>query len=166
MDNVETFDKAAFSKDADLMYEIISWTPHNYSKPLGITLISPKSKYSLCGSLLNLRKDRYLSVTVYHITVGPVPGTHFHKKCSGKKCTLIKYYGYSSCAHGEIKSAVVFDSDWSSPEYFLSSSLTAFSIQLICQVVGQVLIGQLSYLHVAKLFNHLHLPNSFNPTDR
>lgn len=162
MENVETFDKAAFSKDEDLMHELVSWVPRASTKPLGITLISPKRNCSLCSSSLSLRKDRYSSVTIYHSTMGPTPGSHFHKICSGKKCSLIQYYGYYSCAHGDSKSKVIFDSDWASHEYFVSSSLTAFSMLFIRQVDSQVLIGQLSYLQVAELFNHVHSSYSYD----
>jgi hypothetical protein len=41
-------------------------------------------------------------------------------------------------------------------EYFVSSSLTAFSLRTMREVDAQILIGQLSYQQIADMFNHIH----------
>ena len=152
MENVETFDKTAFSKDEALLGELVSWTPRMFSKPLGIILISPKDKCVICGHPLVVRKDRHSSITVYHMTMGPLPGMHFYKICSNNKCSVVQHYGYYT-----LNELVHFDTDWASHEFFISSSLSAFSMLLIKQVDSQILIGQLSYLQIAELFKHMHL---------
>lgn len=39
-------------------------------------------------------KDRPSPVVVYHDTMGSVPGSHYHKYCSNKKCVFTQYFGY------------------------------------------------------------------------
>ena len=149
MENVETFDKTAFCKDEALLGELVSWTPHLFSKPLGIVLVSPKENRVICGQSVVVQKNRHSYITVYHMTMGPLPGMHFYKICSNKKCSVVQHYGYYM-----LNELVNFDTDWASHEF--SSSLSAFSMLLIKQVDSQVLIGQLSYLQIVKLFNHMH----------
>ena len=105
----------------------------------------------LCKKELVTRKDRPSYITVYDNQLGAVPGMHFHKIYPSKVYCLTQYYGYYST--GGAKSQVYYDSDWATNDYFVSSSLTAFSMSLIQQVDSQVLIGQLSYKQISDIFN-------------
>ena len=155
MDNIQTFDRSAFQQDEELMRQLTTWTPKSFGKHLGIVLISPKTICVSCGKLLVLRKDRHSSITIYHITMGPTPGMHFHKECSSKTCSVTQYYGYYTIDKAG-KCQVFYDSNWASNDYFLSSSLTAFSMSLLQQLDYQIVIGQLSYLQVAQIFNQVY----------
>ena len=123
--------------------------PTSATKPLGIVLISKKKEFVCCKKELIIRKDRPLYVTVYDSNIGPVPGTHFHKTCS-----ITQYYGYYST--GEDKSQVCYDSDWATNDYFVSSSLTAYSMSVIRHVDSQIVIRQLSYKQISDMYNHVH----------
>ena len=152
IDNVEEFDEAALKKDDEILKELAKWTSPSLKKPLGIVLISKKKACSLCKRELVVRKDRPSCITVYDSHIGPTPGTHFHKLCSSKVCSLTQYYGYYSTGGDNLR--VYYDSDWATNDYFISSSLTAYSMDLIRQVDSQILIGQLSYKQIADIYNH------------
>ena len=154
IDNIEAFDKHALKKDDCLLQELVGWVPTSSAKPLGIVLISKKKVCSLCKGELVIRKDRPSYITVYDSYIGSVPGTHYHKTCSSKVCFVTQYYGYYST--GGDKSKVYYDSDWSTNDYFVSSSLTAYSMSLIRQIDSQILIGQLSYKQISDIFNYNH----------
>ena len=154
VDNIETFDRDALKKDESLMKELVEWVPTSATKPLGIALISSKKVCVRCKRELVTRKDRPSYITVYDTQMGPAPGTHFHKICPSKVCCLTQYYGYYST--GGAKSQLYYDSDWATNDYFVSSSLTAYSMSLLRQVDSQVLIGQLSYKQISDIFNHVH----------
>ena len=154
IDNIEAFDRCALRKDDCLLKELVGWVPTSATKPLGIILISKKKVCLFCKKELVTRKDRPSYVTVYDSHIGPAPGTHFHKICSSKCCTLTQYYGYHST--GGDMSQVYYDSDWATNDYFVSSSTTAYSMSLIRQVDSQILIGQLSYKQISDIFNHVH----------
>ena len=154
IDNIEAFDRCALRKDDSLLKELVGWVPTSATKSLGVILISKKKLCLICKKELVTRKDRPSYVTVYDSHIGPAPGTHFHKTCSSKCCTLTQYYGYHST--GGEKSKVYYDSDWATNDYFVSSSTTAYSMSLIRQVDSQILIGQLSYKQISDIFNHVY----------
>ena len=154
IDNVEAFDKCALKTDDCLLKELVEWVPTSATKPLGIDLISKKKECVHCKKELIIRKDRPSYVTVYDSNIGPVPGTHFHKTCSSKTCSITQYYGYYST--GGDKSQVYYDSDWATNDYFVSSSLTAYSMSVIRHVDSQIVIGQLSYKQISDIYNHVH----------
>ena len=154
VENIRTFDEKAFDTDKALLQQLSIWTPTQgyFVKPLGVVLISPQTQCVLRGQALSLRKDRPASIVVYDDVSGTLPGTHYSKICSSKICTLTQYYRYYTTA-----SQVVYNSDWKSMPYFVSSSLTAFAMSMLTRVDSEVLIGQLSYKQVADIFNHIHL---------
>jgi hypothetical protein len=151
IDNVRSFDERAFESDATLVRELLSWTPSMTGKPLGLVLISPVNSCVLCGQRLTLRRDRPASITVYDDNLGPVLGSHFHKICTTKSCKLTQYFGYYT-----IGSRSIFNDDWKDLTYFVSSSLTAFSLSMLKRIDIEIIIGQLSYKQIADIFNHVH----------
>ena len=158
VENIQLFDEKQFDTDRALIQQLSVWKPSvsgSFNKPLGIVLISPKTQCVLCGEALTLRKDRPASVVVYDDFSGSVPGTHYHKTCVSKVCTLTQYYGYYTS--GKARSQVFYNTDWKTLPYFMSSSLTAFSLAMLERVDSEVLIGQLSYKQIADIFNHIHM---------
>ena len=159
VENIHTFDQKAFETDNVLFQQLYAWKPSvsgsgYFDKPLRMVLISPETECVLCGQPLSLRKDRPSSIVVYNDSSGPVPGTHYNKTCTSKVCTITQYYGYYTS--GKATSQVFYNSNWKSLPYFISSSLTAFSMDMLKRVDREVLIGQLSYKQIADIFNHIH----------
>lgn len=151
IENIHSFDERAFDTDEALTKELISWMP-TPEKPLGVILISPQTTCALCGQSLVLRKDRPTSLVIYDIKFGSIPGSHYYKTCSNKLCTLTQYYGYYTT--GREKSQVIYNINWGTHPYLVSSSLTAFSISMLKRMDSEVVIGQLSYKQIAEIFNH------------
>ena len=50
----------------------------------------------------------------------------------------------------------MFNGDWESLQYFASSRETFFSMEILIQADGHVLIGQLSFKQQADLYNYFH----------
>ena len=117
---------------------------------------SPETQCVLCAQPLSLRRDRPTSVVLYGNLSGPVPGTHYHKICSNKVCTLTQYYGYYTS--GGETSQVFFNANWNYLPWFMSSFLTCFSMDFLRRVDSEVLIGQLSYKTFSTIFT-LKLPS-------
>lgn len=46
-----------------------------------------------------------------------------------------------------------YNTDWQSLKYFVSSSLTAFSLNMLKRMDIEIVIGQLSYKQIAEVFN-------------
>ena len=153
LENIHSFDERAFDTDESLLQQLIGWTPST-GRPLGLVLISPEKYCALCGQALVLRKDRPATIVIYDDRLGPVPGSHFYKTCSSKLCTLTQHYGYYTT--GQQPSQVLYNTAWRDLRYFVSSSLTAFSLHMLRQADYQVVIGQLSYKQIADIFNHVH----------
>ena len=153
VENIRSFDKCAFETDEGLLQQLIGCTP-SAGRPLGIVLVSDEKCCTLCGQALTLRRDRPTSIVVYDDNLGSVPGSHFHKTCTNKLCTLTQYYGYYTT--GSESSQVFYNADWSIHRFFVSSSLTAFSMRMLKRIDSDVLIGQLSYMQIADIFNHVH----------
>ena len=150
VDNIHSFDERAFESDASLTHELIFWTSatSGMARPLGIVLISPEKCCVICGQTLTLRKDRPACITVYDYNLGPAPGSHF---CTNKTCDLTQYFGYYTTA-----SKTLFNDNWRDLEYFVSSSLTVFSMSMLKRIDIEIVIGQLSYKQIADIFNHVH----------
>ena len=57
---------------------------------------------------------------------------------------------------------VIYNDNRMEYQYFVSSSLTAFSLRTMRAVDAQILIliGQLSYQQIAEMFNHVHYQSS------
>ena len=119
-------------------------------RPLGLVLITLKKCCIVCGQKLTLRRDRPASITVYD-NLGPVPGSHFHKTFSNRTCNLKQYFGYYT-----IGSKTIFNANWRDLKYFVSSSLTTFSLSMLRRIDVEIVIGQLRYKQIADIFNQIH----------
>ena len=78
VENIQAMNAAAFETDQALQKELIFLSLPG-KKPLGIPLISPSSSCLLCGSELQLRKDRPAPIIIYDSKCGTIPGAHYHK---------------------------------------------------------------------------------------
>ena len=123
--------------------------PHS----LGIVLVSSNNTCRLCGSKLLVRNERTSCITIYTEVYGTVVGTHYHKFCQQfqKGCSFRQYYGYSS--EGD-QSVIFYDADWATIKYFVSSSETAFELDMLRKFDVELLIGQISYNQKAEIYNY------------
>ena len=153
VENLQDLDAMAFATDRRLLQELMELQVSK-GKPLGLVLISAIKKCVLCGFTLNLRKDRPSSVIVYDKDIGTEPGSHFHKYCTNRSCGCTQYYGFYTT--GGSSSEVVFNANWATLSYFMSSRETAFSMSLLQQFNAEILIGQLSFKQCADVYNFLH----------
>lgn len=143
LENMNYMDKQAFNSDKVLMSEIFQIPRQGSDAPLGIVLISSKEICCQCGSKLYLRSDRPCTITIsYDDNLGTVPGTHYTKYCQKRNCSKQEHYGYST--QGD-SGAMIYDSEWSSLPYFLSSRETAMSMEMLRRLDKEILIGQISY---------------------
>ena len=94
---------------------------------LGVVL-SSRDTCVMCHSRLLVRKDRPASIVIYDDRMGTVHGTHFHKYCTNRACGHIHYYGYYTSGKASQCSKVIFEDDWESLRYFVSSRKTTFSL--------------------------------------
>ena len=101
-----------------------------YIKRLGVPLVSANDTCITCNSPLLTRKDRPASVVLYDDSIGVVQAAHFHKICSHKECSFCQYYGYYTTGSTSSCQAV-YNSDWQSLPYFVSSKKTAISMKLL-----------------------------------
>lgn len=152
VENLQELDATAFATDKVLLQELMEKQSVK-GKPLGLLLISSNQKCLICKSNLLLRKDRGAPVVIYDDINGSLPGTHFHKYCSNRSCKFTQYYGYYTVGGSN---QVFFNSDWESLDYFVSSRETVFSINLLQRFNAEILIGQLSFMQCADIYNHLH----------
>lgn len=53
-------------------------------------------------------------------------------------------------------SSVFFNDSWESLSYLISSRETAFSMSAMYWFATEILLGQLSFLQCADIYNHLH----------
>ena len=148
VDNIKALNSSAFEIDHLLQKEMI-FLQVDGLKPLGIPLVSSAVDCLLCGSPLQLRKDRHAPVVIYDMKHGTIPGCHYHKFCPKRSCSLVQYYGYHS-----VNSQIIFDPNWDKQEYFLSSRDTGFSIDFMKRADASVLIGQLSFKQQADMYNY------------
>jgi len=153
VENLQFDDKRAFTTDQVLTQEIHTFVPIPGISPLGIVLVSSKSTCRICGSKLLVRKERTSHITIYTESYGTVAGTQYHKYCQNfrKGCSFRQYYGYSSEGN---QSVHFYDSDWSEHRYFVSSSETAFEIDMLRKFDTELLIGQVSYNQKAEIYNY------------
>ena len=157
-DNIQMLNSSAFATDEVLFKQVLQ-LELPAARPLGIPLISDNSTCILCGSKLLLRKDRPVRVVVYDDSRGTLPASHFHKYCSRRICPFIQYYGYYTKG-GPQSCAVIYNSDWNSLPYFVSSKETAFSMDMLKRLDAEVVIGQLSYKQRSDIYNHVHNSSS------
>ena len=154
-ENLHELDARAFATDSMLTTEILQYPA---SKPLGVVLISKNETCRQCKSILLLRKDRPSPLVIYHDAMGSIPGTHYHKYCSNKKCSYTQYFEYHTRLDiSQSQHNVYFDTDWETLPYFVSSRETAFDMKLLRRFDSEILLGQQSFKQCADVYNHLHL---------
>ena len=152
-ENIQSLDELAFIPDHTLRQELMQF-PN--PKPLGVILISNKDSCQHCLSKLSVRKDRPATITVYDDSMGPVLGTHFRKTCSNRACGYTYYYGYHTTGGSQSSSHTLYDRDWRTLPYFVSSRETAFSISLLRRFDSEIILGQMSFKQCADVYNHMH----------
>ena len=157
-ENIQMLNSSAFATDETLFKQILLLELPS-ARPLGIPLVSDNSTCILCGRNLLLRKDRPVPVVLYDDSRGTLPASHFHKYCSRRICPFIQYYGYYTKG-GQQTCAVVYNDNWNSLPYFVSSKETAFSMDLLKRLDAEIVIGQLSYKQRADIYNHVLNSNS------
>ena len=148
--NLEEIDISAYSDDRSLFFELLA-TPS--SKPLGVTLLPSVTVCFLCGSNLQLRRDRPASVILYDDSIGTMPGSHFHKICKNRHCGYTQYYGYYTLKES---TQTFYSEDWVSLSYFVASRETAFSKASMQRFETEILLGQLSFKQCAEIYNQIH----------
>lgn len=150
VENLQLLTPPAFVSDRQLMNEVHSFSPRE-KHPLGLILISPHQKCSLCGGKLLTRQDRPSRITVYTESFGTLAGTHYHKYCQNysKGCNYRQFYGY----HSEGSQSIQFyDEDWTT----VSTSESAFEMSLLTRFDAEVLLGQISYNQKANIYNYIN----------
>lgn len=154
LENVEFLDREAFATDTVLASELLSVKRPN-GEPLGVVLISPNTICKLCGGTLLTRVDRPSRVTIYSETMGTVPATHFYKYCqnSRKGCSFTQHYSYSTEGEG---SESMYDEDWQTLPFFVSTHKTAFEMQFLKRLDAEILIGQITYNQSCDIYNYMH----------
>lgn len=155
MENLRALDESVFAIDEELIKEIHDYKPSSEVYPLGITLVSSKNSCEHCGGKLLLRKDRPSQITVYTESSGTVVGRHYHKYCQNfrKGCTFRQHYGYMS---GGSTSLSLYDREWLENKYFISTSETAFEMDMLKKFDAELLLGQISYSQKADIYNMHH----------
>ena len=94
VENLYELDAKAFDSDRELLQQLMEFQVSLSKPPIGMILISSNKECLLCGSQLQLRKDRSAPLLVYDDTMGIIPASHFHKYCTNRGCGLTRYYGY------------------------------------------------------------------------
>ena len=153
VENLAMVDSAALASDVELTREIVAMKRPESDAPIGYPLISNKSKCGKCGSKLYIRESRFSSVTLYHDQLGTLPGTHYTRYCRRKGCSFQQHYGYYT--EGDC-SEVMYDSDWSEEQFFMSTRETGFCMDMLRRLDKEILIGQISYKQRADLYNAIH----------
>ena len=70
-------------------------------------------------------------------------------------CSFTQYYGYYT--KGGLQAChEIYNEDWESLPYFVSTKETAFSMDLLKRLDAEIVIGHLSYTQRADIYNHVH----------
>ena len=151
--NLQFVEPDSFVFDQQLAVELQSVTDP-LGKSLGVVLISENNKCILCGSGLLVKADRPGRVTIYTDQFGTVEGTHYRKICKKFRsgCSFVQHYGYYSKGGDDI----IFNDDYKSLRYFVSTRETAFDMSLLEQFDIEILVGQLSYKQRTDIYNLKH----------
>ena len=96
IENMKILYSEGFLFDSDLTQQIIAMDYSVTNKPLGIPLVSSKTKCHECVGQLFLQRDRPSRTTLYTASLGFVPATHFHKtlpqQSKGMSCCSILWF--------------------------------------------------------------------------
>ena len=152
-ENLQELDPLAFQSDHSLYKQLMGMCGP-LKKPLGVVLMPVEEKCVLCAANLKLRRDRPAPVVVYDDNMGSVPGSHFHKYCTNRSCGCTQYYGYYTTGGNQSTSQVIFTNNWEALPYFVSSRETVFSMTLLKRFHSEILLGQLSFMQCANVYNH------------
>ena len=156
VENLRLLNEQAFVTDKQLADEIHALqTMPEVGTPLGVVLISSKTRCGLCDGKLLIRYDRACQITVYTESFGTIVGTHYHKYCQNyrRDCTFRQHYGYSSrTINGQ--HVCLYDPDWKDHKYIISTQETAFELRMIEKYDNDLLLGQISYSQKAEIYNH------------
>ena len=154
MDNLRVLNPHAFDMDIQLADEIIKTNKSHKAgeEKIRKVLISSKEKCNRCGSKLNVRVDRSVAAVIYD-HLGTVPAIHYTKYCRKIGCSLQQHYGYYTFG-GDAK--VYYDDDCLDLPYFMCSWETAFSVEILKKYDVECLIGQVSYMQCADIYNSYH----------
>lgn len=153
VENLQLLNDNAFCTDAQLMAEIHAFSLAGSSSPLGIVLVSSHTECHECGGKLLMRGDRASRLVVYTETFGTVIGTHYHKYCNQPNCNYRQYYGFHKLGD---QSVAYYDSDWSTLEFFVSTSETAIEMTMLRKFDAELLFGHLSYKQKTDIYNYQH----------
>ena len=86
--------------------------------------------------------------------MGTIPASHFHKYCINQACGLTQYNGYYTT--GGLSSQVIFDLEWESLPYFVSSCESVFSMDVLRCFNAEIILGQLSFKQCVDAYNFVH----------
>jgi hypothetical protein len=152
METLEMLDGSAFYMEAELTRELVSMEYGPSRQPFGVQLVPKQTKCLLCNSKLLLKSNRPSRITLYTRNLGTVPATHYHKYCSKYRqgCKYVQYYGYAKSGSD---GGAIYDADWMSLTYFISSQETGFELLMIKNFDAELLIGQMSYKQKADIYN-------------
>ena len=145
--------RTGFVADKKLLQDLMEFQVPK-CEPLGLILISSKSDCFLCGSKLMLWKDWPSPVVIYDNNMCMIPGSHFHKYCTNPACGLTQYNRYYTT--GGLSSKDIFDLEWESLPYFVSSRESVFSMDVRRQFNTEIILGQLSFKQCADVYNFGH----------
>ena len=154
LENVNYLEEDAFNTDSQLMKELMQHEGFQ-GRSLGIILLSTNGKCKLCEGDLLVRSDRPSFPVVYTNDYGTVHGTHFRKYCQNnwKGCSFAQHYGYHTIGN---ETEAVYDEYYLKLPYFVSSQMTVFQTNLLCQLTAELLLGQISYQQSADIYNLMH----------
>ena len=154
IENLALLDQESFFSDTELHTELYQFEGY-HGNPLGILLISSKETCRNCAGKLLVRGDRPSFPTVYNEDIGTILGTHFRKYCENqsKGCHFVQHYGFYTTDGID---GVIYDADYYTLPYFMSTSMTVFQITILKCFTAQMLVGQLSYKQKAEIYNYCH----------
>ena len=133
IENIEVLNKDALATDLQLTNDIVGMVRTGTDIPLGVVLISSKENCRDCGSKLYVRADRPSTITVYNNSMGTLP---IPRTAGG---ALQQHYGMGS------SSETIYDEEWATLQYFMSTRETVFTMDMMCCLHKEILIGQISY---------------------
>ena len=154
VENLQYLDKDVFLSDKNLM-ELLMKEKGRDGKPIGIALISSRTRCQSCGGDLMVKADRPSYLTLYSDSLGTVTAVHYRKICKNTRrglCNTVQFYGYFSKETGSL----TYDTNWRELPYFVSSRETAFEMSMLTKLDAEILIGLMSYKQSADIYNYIH----------
>lgn len=94
VENMQCLDSGSLISEVELIKEIVLMKRAGSDAPLGIVLLSRKTKCKYCGNKLYIRSNRVSRVTIYSDHLGTLPATHFTQYCRKRGCSFQQHYGY------------------------------------------------------------------------